>query len=68
MYNLLKYNKKKYAANDAANENNDTANYRINNNKATLSKSFDKNNRKETANSNTLDTDVFVPLNYLGNF
>ena len=67
MYNLLKYSKK-YSANDAANENNDTANYRINNNKTTLSKSFDKNNKKETANNNTLDTGIFVPLNYLGNF
>ena len=56
---------------DHANENNDAGNYRINNMKATASK-FSEYKTKligpEPANTNTLNTEVVVPLKYLSNF
>ena len=54
--------------NDAANENNDAGNYRINNSKTTISKSFEcktKVRRKTPVNNNRSDTEVVVPLKYL---
>ena len=81
MYNLLEYgdnysvtsislwNYYRDEVNYYANENNDAGNYRINNSKTTTtSKSFEyKTNIIETApdNNSRLDTEVFVPLNYL---
>ena len=56
---------------DHANENNDTGNYRINNMKATASKSSEYKTKligPEPANTNTLNTEVVVPLKYLSNF
>ena len=56
--------------NDAANENNDAGNYRINNSKTTISKSFEcktKVRRKTPANNNRSYTEV-VPLKYLNIF
>ena len=57
--------------NDDANENNAAGNYRINNNKATASKSFEyKTKIKESmpANDSRLDTEIVVSLKYLSNF
>ena len=54
-----------------ANENNDAVNCRINNKKATRSKSSEyktKLMRSASANTNTLDIEVVVPLKYLSNF
>ena len=81
MYNLLEYgdnysvtsislwNYYRDEVNDYADENNDAGNYRINNSKTTTtSKSFEyKTNTIETApdSNSRLDTEVFVPLNYL---
>ena len=56
---------------DHANENNDAGNYRINNMKATASKSSEYKTKligPEPANTNTLNTEVVVPLKYLSNF
>ena len=56
---------------DDANENNDAGNYRINNKKATRSKSSEYKTKligPASANTNTLDTEIVVPLKYLSNF
>ena len=56
--------------NDAANENY-VANYRINNKKATTSRSFDYKTKvtdKIPAIASRLDTEVIVPLKHLGKF
>ena len=57
--------------NHDATENNDTGNYRINNNKATTRKSFEYKTKiiaSTPDNKNTLNTDVVVSLNYLSKF
>ena len=54
-----------------ANENNDAVNYRINHTKATRSKSSEYKTKligPAPANTNTLDTEVVIPLKYLSNF
>ena len=56
--------------NDDANENNDSGNYRINNNKRTTSKSFGGKTKimgSEPDNNSKLDIEVVVPLKYLSN-
>ena len=56
--------------NDDANQNN-TANYRINNDKTTTSKSFEYKTKitgSTPASINKLDVVVVVPLKYLSNF
>ena len=55
---------------DDAIKNNEAGNYTINNNKKTASKSFEykiKNIESTPANNHELDTEVIVPLKYLGN-
>ena len=50
--------------NDSANENNDTDNYGINNNKTTTSKSFEYKTKiigRTPNNNNILDAEVIVP-------
>ena len=63
------WNYYKDEVNVEANENNDAGNYRRNN--KTKSKSFEYRTKiiaGATANTNRLDTEVAVPLKYLGNF
>ena len=81
MYNLLEcsgnysmisgnlWNYYRDEVNDAANENNDAGNYRINN-KKTTNKSFEYKTKiiGSTPADNTLDTEVVAPLKYLSNF
>ena len=55
---------------DDANENN-AANYRINNYKATTSRTFECETKiieNAPADNNTFDSEVVVPLKYLSNF
>ena len=57
--------------NDDPNENIAPGYYRINNNKITISKSFEYNRKiigSTPADNNTLDKEVVAPLNYLSNF
>ena len=57
--------------NDDVNENNDADNYRINNNKATTSKSLEHKIKKigsTPIDSNRLDAEVVVSIKYLSNF
>ena len=57
--------------NDDANENNDSSNYKINNNKTTTSKSFEYMTKiigSAPADNSRLDSEVVVPLKYLSNF
>ena len=57
--------------NDCANENNDTINYRTNNNKIIKSKSFGYKTKiigRTPDDDNILDTEVVVTLKYLNNF
>ena len=57
--------------NVAANENNEASNYRINNNKATESRSVEYKTKmvgSTSANNNRLDAKVVVLLKYLSNF
>ena len=83
MYNLLEYsnnysvtlgslwNYYRDEVNDSANENNNANNFRINNYKATTSKSFKYKLKLigGTPNNNSkLDSKVVVPLKYLSNF
>ena len=79
MFNPLEYSNNqsmtsgssyRYEVNDAANKN-DTANYRINTNKTTKSKSFKYKTKiigRTPANTNRLDAEVFVSLKHLSNF
>ena len=56
--------------NDEANENN-TVNYRVNNEKTAASKSFEYKTKitgSTPDDNNILDTEVVVPLKYLSNF
>ena len=79
MYDLLEYsnndsmtsgslwNYYKDEINDDANKNNDANNFRINNNKITISKSFEYKTKliESTPNdSSRLDAEVVVPLKY----
>ena len=83
IYNLLEYSNNysmksgslryyyKNEINDSANENNDADNYRIINNKATTSKSFDLRQKiigRTPNDNNILEANVVVPLKYLSNF
>ena len=53
---------------EVVNKNNKAANYRINNNKTKTSKYFEnKIIGRKTADNNTLDTEIIVPLKYLIN-
>ena len=57
--------------NDDANENNDTGNYRINNNKTTASKSFEYKPKligSTPADNSKLDAGAVAPLKHLGKF
>ena len=57
--------------NDDGNENNAAGNYRINNNKATTSKSFEYTTKIKgsmPADDSRLDTEIVVSLKYLSNF
>ena len=79
MYNWLDYSDNSITAgslwnyyrdevNETANENNDTNNYKLNNNKTITSKSFEYKKKiieNTPADNNTLDTDVVVPSKYL---
>ena len=83
MYNLLEYNDN-YSmksgslwnyyvdeVNNDANKNNDAANYRINNNKTTTTKSFEYKSKiigNKPDNNSRLDAEVVVLLKYLNNF
>ena len=54
-----------------ASENNEAGNYRINNNKTRISKSFEcktKITENTPANNHRLNTEVVVPLEYLNYF
>ena len=81
MYNLLEYSNNNFMTsaslcnyyrdevNDATNEI--VANYRINNNKTTASKSFECKKKilgSTPANTSRLDAEVVVPLKYFSNF
>ena len=81
MYNLLEYSNNNFVTsaslwnyyrdevNDATNEI--VANYRINNNKTTTSKSFECKKKilgSTPANTKRLDAEVVVPLKYFSNF
>ena len=81
MYNLLEYSNNNFMTsarlcnyyrdevNDATNEI--VANYRINNNKTTTSKSFECKKKilgSTPANAKRLDAEVVVPLKYFSNF
>ena len=83
MYNLLEYNSNCFMAsgslwdyyrdniNDDANENNDTGNYRINNNKTRASKSFEYKPKligSTPADNSRLDAGAVATLKHLGKF
>ena len=78
-YNLLEYsnnysmtsgsfrNYYRDEVNDSANENNNANNFRINNNKTTISKSFEYKTKligSTPNNDSRLDAEVVVPLKY----